>query len=87
MRLKGFHIRINGGPKQFFPVKTTIYRDAAAAVPAIYGRRLPVDVEIWSEDLVPEYGPYHYRIRENEFGGIVVEHLLPQPNAAGQASG
>lgn len=83
MRLHGFHIRINGGPKQFFPVKTTIYRDAAAAVPAVYGRRLPVDVEIWSEDLVPEYGPYHYRIRENEFGGLVVETLIPDAGQTG----
>lgn len=72
-----FRIRINGEEqKRFLKVKTSIYRDAAAAVPAIFGLRLPVDVEIWAPHLLPEYGPYHYRIRENEFGGITVEHLV-----------
>jgi hypothetical protein len=75
----GFRIRFHGEKRaRRLDVKTTIYRDAAAAVPAIFGRRLPVDVEIWSPDLVPEYGPYHYRVRENEFGGLVVEHLIPR---------
>jgi hypothetical protein len=79
----GFKIRLHGETEvRDLPVKTTIYRDAAAAVPAILGRRLPIDVEIWSPDVVPEYGPYHYRVRENEFGGIVVEHLVP---TAGQS--
>lgn len=74
----GFRIRIHGEKRaRALNVKTTVYRDAAAAVPAILGRALPVDVEIWDQDLVPEYGPYHYRIRQNEFGGIVVEHLVP----------
>lgn len=72
-----FRIRVHGEEKKrYLNVKTTIYRDAAAAVPAIFGLRLPVDIEIWAPHLIPEYGPYHYRIRENEFGGITVEHLL-----------
>lgn len=73
-----FKIRIHGEKRaRTLSVKTTIYRDAAAAVPAILGKPLPVDLEIWSPDLIPEYGPYHYRVRENEFGGLVVETLFP----------
>lgn len=81
-----FKIRIHGEKRaRTLNVKTTVYRDAAAAVPAILGRRLPIDVEIWDSDLIPEYGPYHYRIRENEFGGVVVEHLLPTHGQAAPA--
>lgn len=72
-----FSIRIHGEKRtRKFNVKTSIYRDAAAAVPAMFGKDLPIDVEIWADDLVPEYGPLYYRIRENEYGGIVVEHLV-----------
>lgn len=75
-----FRIRVHGEKRsRKLAVKTTIYRDAAAAVPAIFGKSLPVDVEIWVPDLIPEYGPYHYRIRENEFGGVIVEHLIQRP--------
>jgi hypothetical protein len=63
-----FRIRLHGEKRsRKLTVKTSIYRDAAAAVPAILGKQLPVDVEI---------GPYHYRIRQNEFGGLVVETLV-----------
>jgi hypothetical protein len=72
-----FRIRLHGEKRsRKLSVKTSIYRDAAAAVPAILGKQLPVDVEIWSPDLIPEYGPYHYRVRQNEFGGLVVETLV-----------
>jgi hypothetical protein len=75
-RAMGFKIRINGEKRaRALNVKTTVYRDAAAAVPAIFGKSLPIDVEIWSPDLIPEYGPYRYRIRNNDFGGLVVETL------------
>jgi hypothetical protein len=72
-----FMIRVNNSPTPVsLKVKTSVYRDAVAAVPAIFGLDLPVDVEIWCEHLIPEYGPYHYRIEENEFVGLVVKHDL-----------
>jgi hypothetical protein len=75
--MSNFKIRIHGEKTVHrLRVKTSIYRDAAAAVPAILGRHLPLDVEIWSDAVMPEYGPYHYRIRQNEFVGLVVEHLV-----------
>lgn len=73
-----FNIKINGGPERYHLVKTGIYRDAAAAVPAIYDTRLPCEVEIWSEHDGEELGRFRYRIRENEFGQFMVEHLVRQ---------
>ncbi|MBR0867766.1 hypothetical protein ACVIWV_005764 [Bradyrhizobium diazoefficiens] len=40
-KMRGFHIRIDDGTEQFFSIMSTAYRDAAAAVPAIYDRSLP----------------------------------------------
>jgi hypothetical protein len=75
-----YRIRINGERRvRRLRVKTGIYRDAVAAVPAIFGLDLPVDVEIWVPSLLPEYGPYHYRVRQNEFVGLVVEYLVRRP--------
>ena len=68
-----FNIKVNDGKEQYLHVKTSIYRDAAAAVPAMLGLDLPVDVEIWCEGI--SSGSFRYRIRENVFGGIEVEHM------------
>jgi hypothetical protein len=74
-----FRIRINGEKRsRKLEVKTTIYQNAAAAVPAIFGKDLPCDVEIWSPDLIPEYGPYHYRVWRDDFGHVVVHHVIQQ---------
>jgi hypothetical protein len=71
-----FHIRVNGAPEQTITVKTGIYRDAVAAIPALLGLREPLDVEIWVPHLVPEYGPYHYRIEQDEYVNLVVRHVI-----------
>jgi hypothetical protein len=79
-----FHIRIDGGPEQTITVETGIYRNAAAAVPAMLGLDLPIVVEIWCPRLLPKYGPYFYRIKENEFGGLATEIVVPRSSAPGQ---
>jgi hypothetical protein len=71
-----FHFRINGGAEQTLTVKTGVYIDAVAAMPAMLGQAMPFDVEIWSPRVVPEYGPYHYRVERNEFGCIEVKILI-----------
>lgn len=72
-----FQVRVNDGPEQTIEVKATLYHHAAAAVPAILGiRDCPIVVEIWSADLVPEYGPYFYRIEEDHYGNMVVRHVV-----------
>jgi hypothetical protein len=70
-----FNFRIDDGPVQSITVKTGIYRDAAAAIPAVIGLSLPIIVEIWAPELVPEYGPYHFSIMEDLYGGINVKFL------------
>lgn len=82
MRLKGFHIRINDGPEQFFPVKTTIYRDAAAAVPAVYGRPLPCKIEIWAMHEDQELGRLVFMAEQDEFGRFVLNHLVRKLRSA-----
>lgn len=73
-----FQIRVHGETEvRTLVVKTGKYQLAAVAAPAIFGLDLPVDLEIWCERLLPEYGPYHYRVRWNEYVCVEIEHLLP----------
>jgi hypothetical protein len=74
----GFGIRLHSGWEGKIEVPTGIYRDAAAAVPAILGIGLPIDLEIWS--LIPgiEDQRLAFRICENEFGQLVVKTLVPE---------
>lgn len=73
-----FQVRVHGEQEvRNLNVKTGQYQLAAAAAPAIFGLELPVDLEIWCERLLPEYGPYHYRVYWNEFVCVQVLLLLP----------
>jgi len=74
--MRGFHIRIDDGPEEFFPVRSTIYRDAAAAVPAIYGRSLPCKIEIWAMHNGEEMKRFVFRARQDEYGRFVLDHLV-----------
>lgn len=65
-----FQVKVDDGPEQTITVNTGIYRDAAAAVPALLGYHTPIIVEIWSAHLVPKYGPYLFEIRDNRFGSL-----------------
>ena len=72
-----FQVRIHGEDEvRTLVVKTGKYQLAAVAAPAIFGLDLPVDLEIWCERLLPEYGPYHYRVRWDECVRVVVDHLI-----------
>ena len=60
-----FHYRIDDGIERTIEVETGLYVSAAAAIPAIQGiGEFPIKISIWVPSLVPEYGPYHYVIRE-----------------------
>lgn len=73
-----FQVRVHGEQEvRSLTVKTGKYQIAAAAAPAIFGLDLPVDLEIWCDRLLPNYGPYHYRVHWNEFVCVEVQHLLP----------
>jgi hypothetical protein len=73
-----FQVRVHGEQEvRTLTVKTGKYQMAAAAAPAIFGLDLPVDLEIWCERHLPEYGPYHYRVQWNKFVCVEVQLLLP----------
>jgi hypothetical protein len=62
-----FGIRVNDGPEQTITVKTGIYIEACAAVPALLGIKpseYPLRIMIWVPDLIPQYGPYTYYIEQ-----------------------
>ena len=72
-----FRIKINDGPEMALPVKSTIYRDAAAAVPALFGEMLPCQIEIWAMHKGKELNRYVFRAREDEYGRFVLDHMVP----------
>ena len=57
-----FMIRVNGGEPQPFTATTGIYSRAVMQAFGKLEMPYPCDVEIWVEDLLPDYGPYFYRI-------------------------
>lgn len=71
-----FNISIDDGPEQYFTVETSVFRDAAAAVPGVLGRYPPMTVEIWQETFHPRARSFFFRLKENEFGGLVTEHVV-----------
>lgn len=71
-----FMIRVDDGPPQEFRVKTGIYQDAAAAVPAVLGVPLPTDVEIWATHEGRELSRFRFRCTLDDYGRFVVQHLV-----------
>jgi hypothetical protein len=60
-----WHYRVNGGDEQSVFLRTSLYCCAAAAIPAVDGRRdWPWVIEVWVPRLLPDYGPYIYYIAE-----------------------
>ena len=60
-----FAVQVNGGEVRNIDVLTGVYIVAAAAVPAILGltqEQYPLTINIWVENLLPDYGPYDYYI-------------------------
>ena len=74
-----FSVRVDGGDLRTIRVATGVYRDAAAAVPAILGVSLPITVDIWCEHLLPKCGPYRYLLFEDSCGGLQTRPLTPVP--------
>lgn len=57
-----FMLRVDGGEPQVFETATGIYNVAALQAFGKLNMPFPCHIEIWSPELVPEYGPYFYRI-------------------------
>jgi hypothetical protein len=71
-----FQVRVNGGPEQDMHVRATAYVIAAAAVPAILGYgvdQYPLTVSVSYAGVLPDYGPYVYRIEDPHSPPICVD--------------
>lgn len=69
-----FSIKINGGRERSMVCASSIYIDAVAAVPAMFGigrNAWPVQVEIWATDLA-ERAPHHRMVIEEDRAGRIV---------------
>lgn len=61
------------GIEHEFDVPTGDYRLVCAMAVASADVKLPVYVRIWCNEVLPDYGPYTYRVQdEPQFGWLVV---------------
>ncbi len=73
-----FHFRVNDGPEQIIRCKSGIYKEAVAAIPALFGiDSYPAKIEIWVPSLLPDYGPYLYGFERE--GSAVAQWLERTP--------
>lgn len=80
-----FHLRINGGEERQFTVTTGVYDHAVAAIPALLNLWPPFFVEIWIPELIPKYGPYNYFVKQDDYGRLVISHVIRLADARAQA--
>ncbi len=80
-----FTFTVNDGEEQSIKVKSGIYVEAVAAIPAIIGidqDAYPLTIKIWVPDLLPDYGPYTYYIeRPGAAAGFVTRFWDGQDRA------
>ena len=62
MERTDFKIRVDDGEVQDYASAHSQYALAAMEAFGVLGLSFPCVVEIWSEALIPEYGPYLYAI-------------------------
>lgn len=76
-----FHARVNDGPDFTVKVASGLYSVGAAAAAAMHwpSDNAPCIVKIWHPACMPEYGPYLYRVRFDEFVRLVVESVVRVP--------
>jgi hypothetical protein len=53
------------------------YRMAVVMAAALADAKMPVYVKVWIENLLPEYGPYWYKIDNDEYVRLVVSRVTP----------
>lgn len=78
-----FMIKVNGGAAVEFIASTGVYVHAVMQAFGKLDMPYPCDVEIWMPSLLPDYGPYFYRIddfvdsRGNVYGCPAVMNSRP----------
>lgn len=68
-----FNVELDGGRVEKITVRSSLYRDVAAALPALLAKSLPFDATIWHNDADKKL---RFRISENEYGQLVVKSLV-----------
>lgn len=68
-----YQVRIDGYRAPAIKVPTGDYRLVVAMALALADVGLPATVEVWCDELLPDYGPYTYRIKSDRFGNLVVK--------------
>ena len=71
MKKTEFCVQVNDGLVQTITVATSIYRDAAAAVPALLGIDVPTKVEIWAPS-TKDRCCLTFALHDDEYGRLVV---------------
>jgi hypothetical protein len=77
--LSTYHFTVNGSPEKVCDLKSTIYDEAVAAIPAMLSepeKQYPLEITIWVPDLLPDYGPYDYYI-EKPGGAVAIAVTRP----------
>lgn len=60
------------GRQRAVEAATGDYRMVAAMAAALFDVMPPCSVQIWCDELLPDYGPYWYTLRNDAFGRLVV---------------
>lgn len=69
-----FTAAVSGGEPRDIDVPTGDYRLVVAmAVALAEASPLPCTVQVWCRDVLPDYGPYWYRVQNDAFGNLVVK--------------
>ena len=63
------------GVRRSVDAPTGDYRMAVVVAAALADPKLPVYVKVWIDDLLPEYGPYWYKIDNDEYVRLVVSSV------------
>lgn len=76
--LTTFHYMVNSNSDvRKLEVKTGVYQDAVAAIPALTGlSNFPIRITIWCKKLLPKYGPYEYIIERDEYGHTIIRSYI-----------
>lgn len=64
------------GVVRVLDLPTGDYRMAAVVAVAMADKPLPCYVKIWCETLLPEYGPYWYKVMNDEYVRLLVRPVF-----------
>lgn len=67
-----FTAAVGGGEPRDIDAPTGDYRLIVAMAVALADATPPCTVRVWCRDVLPDYGPYWYRVKNDAYGNLVV---------------